>query len=87
MKINTITGGKSGFQEAINDAFESNINNPMIRYSESRGFHVESRQSRADDDVVWSTLVYYDLNKNGARSIRAAEYPEIRMEILDILDA
>lgn len=87
MKINTITGGKAGFTEAIHEAFVSNAHNPTIRYSGARGFHVESGLNPADHDVVWSALVYYSLNNDGSRSIRATDYPEIRMDILDILDA
>ena len=85
MKINTITGGKAGFTEAIHEAFLSNAHDPTIRYSESRGFHIESRLNPADHDVVWSALTYY--NSDGSRSIRSTDYPEIRMDILDILDA
>jgi hypothetical protein len=87
MKINTITGGKAGFTEAIHEAFVSNASNPTIRYSDARGFHVESGLNRADDDVVWSALAYYNLNNGGSRSIKPSDYPEIRMDILDILDA
>jgi hypothetical protein len=93
MKINTITGGKAGFTEAIHEAFISNAHDPTIRYSQSRGFHVESGLNPADDDVVWSALAYYDvvwsalayysLNNNGARSIKPSDYPEIRMDILE----
>jgi hypothetical protein len=85
MKINTITGGKAAFTEAIHDAFVSNAHNPTIRYSDARGFHVESGLNRADDDVIWSALAYY--NSDGARSIKPSDYPEIRIDILDILDA
>ena len=99
MKINTITGGKAGFTEAIHEAFMSNASNPTIRYSQARGFHVESglnpadhdvvwsALNPADHDVVWSALAYYSLNNNGARSIKPSDYPEIRMDILDIIDA
>jgi hypothetical protein len=85
MKINTITGGKAGFTEAIHEAFVSNAHNPTIRYSHALGFHVESGLVPADHDVVWSALTYY--NADGTRSIRTTDYPEIRMDILDLLDA
>jgi hypothetical protein len=87
MKINTITGGKAGFTEAIHEAFVSNAHNPTIRYSDARGFHVESGLNPADGDVVWSALAYYSLNNGGARSIKPSDYPEVRMDILDLLDA
>lgn len=87
MKHNTITGGKIGFVEAIHEAFDSNSHNPTIRYSVARGFHVQSGLNPADHDVVWSAMAYYSLNENGARSIKPGDYPEIRMNILDILDA
>jgi hypothetical protein len=85
MKINTITGGKAGFTEAIHESFVSNAHNPTVRYSVARGFHVESGLSTADDDVVWSALAYY--KSDGSRSIKPSDYPEIRMDILDLLDA
>lgn len=85
MKINTITGGKAGFTNAIHEAFVSNAINPTIRYSVARGFHVESVFSCADHDVVWYALTYY--KSDGARSIKPSDYPEIRMDILDIIDA
>ena len=85
MKINTITGGKTGFAEAIHEAFISNAHDPTIRYSQERGFHVESGLNPADHDVVWSALTYY--NSDGARSIKPSDYPEIRMDILDIINA
>jgi len=87
MKINTITGGKAGFTEAIHEAFVSNASNPTIRYSDARGFLVESGNHPPDDDVIWSALAYYSLNNGGARSIKPSDYPEIRMDILDLLDA
>ena len=87
MKMNTITGGKTGFTEAIHEAFVSNAHNPTIRYSHALGFHVESGLVSADHDVVWSKLAYYNLNNGGARSIKPSDYPEIRMDILDLLDA
>jgi hypothetical protein len=87
MKINIITGGKAGFTEAIHEAFVSNCHNPTIRYSHNLGFHVESGLVRADNDVIWSKLAYYNLNNGGARSIKPSDYPEIRMDILDLLDA
>jgi hypothetical protein len=87
MKHNIITGGKAGFTEAIHEAFVSNAHDPTIRYSVARGFHVESGLNPADHDVIWSALAYYNLNNNGARSIKPSDYPEIRMDILDIIDA
>jgi hypothetical protein len=85
MKHNTITGGKAGFAEAIHEAFVSNASNPTIRYSQSRGFHVESGNHPPDHDVVLSVSAFY--NSDGSRSIRATDYPEVRMDILDLLDA
>ena len=85
MKINTITGGKAGFTEAIHEAFISNAHNPTIRYSDARGFHVESGDHPPDDDVVLSVSAYY--NSDGSRSIKPSDYPEVRMDILDLLDA
>ena len=85
MKIITITGGKAGFTEAIHEAFISNASNPTIRYSDARGFHVESGLVTADHDVIWSALAYY--NSDGSRSIKPSDYPEVRMDILDLLDA
>ena len=85
MKINTITGGKAGFTEAIHEAFVSNAHNPTIRYSDARGFHVESGNHPPDDDVVLSVSAFY--NSDGSRNIRATDYPEVRMDILDLIDA
>lgn len=85
MKMNTITGGKAGFTEAIHEAFVTCASDPTIRYSPARGFHVESGNHPPDDDVVWSALAYY--NADGTRSICATDYPEVRMDILDLLDA
>lgn len=76
-----LTGGKAGFSAAIQEAFTTRASDPTIRYSPARGFHVESGIHSADSDVVWSSLAYY--TSTGARSVRPADYAEVRESILD----
>lgn len=76
-----ITGGRTGFARAIREAFIARIVNPTIRYSQERGFHVESGLSPADHDVVWSHAVNYRLDL-GHNSIRPTDYPSVRDQII-----
>jgi hypothetical protein len=78
---NTLTGGKRGFVAAITEAFTSPVSNPTIRYSHSRGFHVESSIHPADEEVIWSALASY--SGTGRRSVRPVDYSEIREEIIE----
>jgi hypothetical protein len=77
----SITGGKRGFVAAVDAAFRAKLHNPTIRYSHSRGFHVESAHVPADADVIWSAAANYVLPSN-RRSVRPADYLEVRAEIL-----
>ena len=46
---------KAQFARAVQEGYyDSRCSDPMIRYSVARGFHVESKQHSADDDVIWS---------------------------------
>lgn len=82
-KIGTITGGRAGFVAAINEAFAANSHNPTVRYSHSRGFHVESGMCPADDDVVWQSEAHYRADDGGRRNVRPSDYAMVRQEILD----
>ena len=77
----TLTGGRAGFVNAIDEAFRSNAINPKIRYSHARGFHVESGIHPADDDVLWSASTNYII-PSGRRSVRPTDYTEIRAAIM-----
>lgn len=77
----TLKGGRAGFVRAINEAFRSPAANPTIRYSHSRGFHVESGIHPADSDVLWTTAANYIL-PTGRRSVRPTDYSEVRADIL-----
>jgi hypothetical protein len=79
-----ITGGKEGFLNAIDDAFKSKAFNPVIRYSHSRGFHVESKVHPSDPDVIWSREAYfYSKDSECTPSIKESEYQKISDEIID----
>jgi len=81
-----IKGGKKGFIEAVDEAFMSNMSDPMVKYSPSRGFHCESRHTPSDSDVVWRQLAFYNLNCNGERSMLPRDYHDIRLEIIEELE-
>ena len=84
MKTTKITGGRAGFCDAINEAFyHCHCMNPCIRYSQTSGFYIESDLIPADDDVVWSVSVCY---WNGQRSVRPAQYADVRDEILETVN-
>jgi len=78
----TLTGGRAGFVSAIDEAFRTPASNPAIRYSHARGFHIESGIHPADCDVLWSASAKYIL-PSGRRSVRPADYTEVRAAIMD----
>lgn len=81
--ITRITGGRRGFVAAIDEAFSArSLHNPEVRYSHSRGFHVESGMVPADDNVVWQAEACYRADDNGRRCPRSADYSAVRREIL-----
>jgi len=75
-----LTGGKKGFVAATDEAFSSKVSYPVLRYSNSRGFHVESGFHQADDDVVWERPANYWAH-NGCRSILSSQYQKIKADI------
>ena len=82
-RVKRITGGRKGFQKAIKDAYASEAKYPTIRYSHTRGFHVEDLLTPSDGDVVWyeEPFIWAD---TGKRSLRAVDYPDVRNKILGI---
>lgn len=80
MSTKTKTHGKRAFVAALDAAFTSPAINPTIRYSHTRGFHVESGIHPADDDdVIWYVKVHYLLN--GTRCLRPKDYADVRRVI------
>ena len=75
-----LTGGRRGFASAVQAAFSARVHNPVVRYSHARGFHVESAHTDPDQDVLWERAANYIL-PTGRRSIRPADYAEIREEV------
>jgi hypothetical protein len=76
-----ITGGRDGFRNAIREAFfKSKCHDPEVRYSHSRGFHVESKHTPPDENVLWRKQAYTWAN-TGERSMLVSHYPEVRNEI------
>lgn len=76
-----IKGGKKGFIRAVEEGFKSKGVNPTLRYSHTRGFHVESRMHPPDEDVIFQMMLYYHAG-SGRRSVDWSDYGAIREEIL-----
>lgn len=80
-----LTGGRAGFAAACAEAhFESRAHDPCVRYSTTRGFHVESKHVPAERDVVWQEEAVYRLDT--LKYIpRVSQYRDVRAEILERL--
>ena len=60
MKLN-----KSQFNRAVQEGYyDTKVTNPVIRFSTSKGFHVESGLHAADDDVTWQIECNLSANTN-----------------------
>ena len=90
-----INGGHHGYRDAVDMGFRSNCINPVLRYSPTRGFHVESKVHPPDEDVVWQEILYRYDPKDGrhrpstvrSRSGSYHEYQVVRAEILQEINA
>ena len=60
-----LTGGFRGYKAAINEGFTTSTRNPTLRYSDSRGFHIESGLTPADSDAVEIGECYYRMSDDG----------------------
>jgi hypothetical protein len=77
---NSLTGGRTGFAHAIDEAFGLNVHDPVIRYSHTRGFHAESKHAAPDPDVLWERSIHY-VGSTGRRSVRPTDYAETLHDI------
>ena len=77
MKIN-----KAQFNRAVKEGhYESTVMNPAIRFSEKRGFYVESSHHPRDEDVLW----HHDCgrNANTGKPLCLPSIEEITEQILE----
>jgi|WetSurMetagenome_2_1015567.scaffolds.fasta_scaffold00711_25 hypothetical protein len=79
-----LTGGFNGYKEAVNEGFSVNIHNPALRYSDRRGFHIESKLTPRDDSAVELGECYYNLSNNGERNFGTSyrDYLEVKSDII-----
>jgi len=78
MKIN-----KSQFKRAVEEAhYHSTVTNPAIRFSEEKGFFVESSHHPRDEDVLW----HHDCGRNAdtGKPLCLPSIEEITEQILEI---
>jgi hypothetical protein len=79
-----LTGGFNGYREAVNEGFSVNIHNPTLRYSDRRGFHVESGLIPRDDSAVeLGEFSYNPDNGNGNFGTSYRDYLEIKSDIIE----
>jgi hypothetical protein len=84
MKITKLKTGLRGYLSAVDAAFTSKKMSPCVRYSCARGFYVESALCPPAQDVLWTGSAYYHAD-SGERSLRRADYVEIRCKIIEEL--
>ena len=73
---------KAQFARAVQEGYyDSRCSDPMIRYSAARGFHVESKQHPADDDVIWSLQCLRSADDGKPHGLPSVE--EVKAEILE----
>ena len=71
---------KAQFARAVQEGYyDSRCSDPMIRYSVARGFHVESKQHPADDDVIWSLQCLRSADDGKPHGLPSVE--EVKAEI------
>ena len=83
-KLPGIKGGRKGLVDAIHAAFygrPGKVHNPVIRYSHTRGFHVESRMHPPDQDVLWEHKCHF-WAATGRPNIKPTQYGEVREAII-----
>jgi len=81
-----LTGGFNGYKEAVNEGFSVNIHNPTLRYSDRKGFHIESNLTPKDDDAIdLGDCSYYADNGNQSFGATYRDYLETKAEIIRIM--
>lgn len=78
-----LTGGRIGYQNAVDAAFASNMHSPAVKYSNSRGFRVESELTPSDSDVIWKYGANYSANTGDRLT---PSYAEARRQIIAAMD-